>query len=382
MSRREQQVLILSGSIGAGHDAVSEACAGGLESVGAAIETLDCMDLLGNREHQIGERAFRTILGWPPLYDAFHFNGLRAGSRIARLLDDQANRRIVPAVEARLDDYPAGGLLLGVFATGAGAASRITQRRPTWRSVVFCTDATAHRMWVHPGIDRYLVCSPVAAATVRSYDPTADIVELPPPVRREFFTAPSKTAARERLALDPTIPWVMLAAGGWGLGPIGAAATHLANAGIGVLAVAGHNAKLEQTLRNAAMSLSGRAANRIVPFGFTDRMPELMAAADVVITAPGQTCHEARVVDRPLAVLDIVPGHGRENLLLELTARGAVAVPGSPELITRSVMAVLDRGAGATEPWPVNDADEWQKAFLSAVSDLLVPEVGDTAARE
>ena len=53
-------------------------------------------------------------------------------------------------------------------------------------------------------------------------------------------------------------------------------------------------------------------------FGFTDRIPELMAAADLVITSSGDTCAEARAVGRPLLLLDLVPGHGRDNLQHEL----------------------------------------------------------------
>ena len=61
-----------------------------------------------------------------------------------------------------------------------------------------------------------------------------------------------------------------------------------------------------------------------MPFGFTDRVPELMAAADLVVALPGATtCSEARVVGRQLLLLDVMPGHGRDNLLHELELGGA-----------------------------------------------------------
>ena len=44
-----------------------------------------------------------------------------------------------------------------------------------------------------------------------------------------------------------------------------------------------------------------------------------MATADVVVALPGaNTCAEARVVGRHLLLLDVMPGHGRDNLLHEL----------------------------------------------------------------
>ena len=80
-----------------------------------------------------------------------------------------------------------------------------------------------------------------------------------------------------------------------------------------VLAVAGRNARLEARLRAIA-----KAQPRLRVFGYTDQIPVLMAAADLVITSSGDTCAEARVVGRPLLLLDVVQGHGRDNLQHEL----------------------------------------------------------------
>ena len=85
-----------------------------------------------------------------------------------------------------------------------------------------------------------------------------------------------------------------------------------------VLAVAGRNARVERELRELAATRP-----MLRPFGFTDQVPELMAAADVVIALPGATtCAEARVVGRRVLLLDVMPGHGRDNLLHELEQAG------------------------------------------------------------
>ena len=41
--------------------------------------------------------------------------------------------------------------------------------------VTVCTDASVHRMWVAEGTDLYVVCSPLAAATLRRYDAAAPV---------------------------------------------------------------------------------------------------------------------------------------------------------------------------------------------------------------
>lgn len=86
-----------------------------------------------------------------------------------------------------------------------------------------------------------------------------------------------------------------------------------------------------------------------------------------VVTSSGQTCHEARVVGRWLVILDVVPGHGRENTLHELERGGALACspdPDSAEAAVRFIFAEQPE----QPPWPVESASEWQKHFLGALN--------------
>jgi hypothetical protein len=76
--------LVLSGSIGAGHDTVAEACSEALARVNVETTTVDCMALLGGWPQRIGDFVFQQMLAHPPVFDAFHFSQLRGGSRLAR----------------------------------------------------------------------------------------------------------------------------------------------------------------------------------------------------------------------------------------------------------------------------------------------------------
>ncbi|MBV8462370.1 MAG: hypothetical protein JO368_03695 [Acidimicrobiales bacterium] len=365
------RALVLSGSIGRGHDSVAEACLGALARAGIGGDVLDCMGLLGDVGSRLGDAAFRWMLTVPPLYDAVHFSQMRAGTTLAERGERAAAVRLVPRLREQLAAPPVD-ILLSVFATGAGAMGRLRPELPVTPTVVVCTDATAHRFWAHTGVDRYVVCSAMAAGTVRQYLPDADIVLVPPPVRASFFAAPERTQARRELDLDPEVPSVLLMAGGWGLAPLQGAAEALATSGHRVFAVAGGNEKLRRQLDATASKIGGRAIGPgIEVFGFTDRIPLLMAAADVVVTSPGQTCHEARVIGRPLVVLDVVPGHGRENLLLELEHGGALACTPHPQAVVRAVTAARRGIEPPAAPWPVADAREWERRFLSVLRDLL-----------
>jgi UDP-N-acetylglucosamine:LPS N-acetylglucosamine transferase len=270
------------------------------------------------------------------------------------------------------------GLLLSVYAAGSATAGRLRSERPGWRAAAFCTDATAHSIWVQPGIDRYLVSTPAESGTVRQFDPGAEIRELPPPVRSEFFSPPERNEARRRLRIALEHPCVLLMAGGWGLGPMDRTASELARAGVDVLAVAGMNDAMRQRLEAVARA---DAPGRVHAYGFTPDVPLLMAAADLVVTSAGQTSHEARVVGRRQVLLDIVPGHGRENLLLELARGGAMASRPDPVGVVAAVRACLDGALEEPLPWAVTSVDEWRTRFSGALAGLWSDDVGERTAR-
>lgn len=356
-----RRALLLPGSIGMGHHAMAAVLASSLTARGWYTETLDAMELLGPWEQRVGERVFRWMFSATPVYDAVHFAGFRAGSRIAERMDAGASSRLVPALTAVIErDRP--DLVVSIFATAAASMARVCAAGTSVRRLTFCTDLNPHGLWVHPGTDCYLVKSPASAAFIRRFDPEARVVVGPAPVRDAFFEAPDRATARATLGLRDDEPCALLMCGGWGLGPLAEIARTLTANGVQTIAVAGRNTKAESRLRDVA-----RTDDRVHVFGFTDRIPELMAAADVVVTSAGETCSEARVIGRQLALLDVVPGHGRENLQHELELGDAAVVAIDPDLLTRGVLRVL-----ATFGDPAPDTDRrkrWDAALDEALSE-------------
>ena len=355
--------LLLSGSIGMGHDTLAEACTGMLESSGWSTRTLDLMRLMGRGADSAGATVFRAMLAVPGLYDAFHFAALRTGNRLAQVADAGARRQILPRLRDLLDAEPAD-LVLSVFATGASAVSQLAGRYPDMRHVVFCTDVTPHRLWVHPNVDLYLVTSDVAERAVRRFEPGARVQVVPAPLRPGFYDPPAQSDARRQLEIPEHERCVMLMSGAWGIGPVAQAAQALGDAGVHVLAVAGRNAGLERRLRAAAARQP-----RVRPIGFTTAIPMLMAASDLVVTSSGDTCTEARTVGRPLLLLDVVQGHGRDNLQHELELGDAAVSSGRPADVVRAALAALD----SAKPPPhgaTRSEGAWQSAFGAALESI------------
>jgi processive 1,2-diacylglycerol beta-glucosyltransferase len=367
-----RNALLLSGSLGMGHDVMAQACAHSLEARGWSTLTLDAMRLLGRTGGSAGEIVFRTMLSVPGLYDAYHFASLRTGSRLALLTDAAARGQMVPRLRRHLDAEPAD-LVISVFATAASAVSRLRggqahggagDRYPGMAHVVFCTDATPHRLWVHPHTDLYLVTSRAAERAVLRFQPEARVAVVPAPVRPGFYQPPTQQEARASLGVPGSERCVLLIAGAWGLGPLAVTAKALSQADLHVLAVAGRNGRLEARLRAAAAH-----EPRLHVFGFTDRIPELMSAADLVITTSGDTCSEARVVGRHVLLLDAVPGHGRDNLQHELELGDASVTSARPTDVVRCALAALDRVKPA-RPGATRTAADWETALTVALTRI------------
>ena len=358
-----KNAVLLGGPLGLGHEMMARSCAEVLERSGWRTRNLDCMSLLGPWRGGVGAALFHRLVAVPGLYDGLHFAHLRTGSRLADLMDRAACARLVPALRAELEREPAD-LVISVFATGASAAAKLRAELPGLRTVVLCTDVAVHRMWVAEGTDLFLVTSPAAAASVRRYQPRAAVAVVPPSVRAAFYCAPTREQARAVLGIGSGDFTVLAIDSGWGFGPLVESVRALAQAGVRVLAVAGRDRRIERRFRELAA-----ASPLITPFGYTDRIPALMAASDLVIALPGaNTCSEARVVGRQLLLLDVMPGHGRDNLLHELELGRAHACVPTPSGVTASVLALRDQNIGqAPAPPP---APPWEPALVAALRQV------------
>jgi UDP-N-acetylglucosamine:LPS N-acetylglucosamine transferase len=355
--------LFVSGSLGKGHDVLAEACAAALAERGVDSETVDAMQLLGGGYAAVGDWVFKKLLSVNAIYDAFHFSQLRDDGRLARWMDKKAVDTMLPQLRDVVDRLRPE-LVVSVFATGAGAAVRLKSEGYPVTSVVAMTDSFAHRFWVHESTDLFLVTSAAAGESVRRYWPEAPVEVITAPVRQEFYKAPARRPAREHFGIPADAKCVLLMSGAWGLGPLDDAASALASDGMWVLAVAGTNATMERRLKE----LAGRHPN-VIPFGYTSEVPGLMSACDVVVTSSGDTCREARTLGRGIVLLDVVPGHGRENLMHELELGGATACMPTPDSISRAVRSFVADPARHQIP-PAREAHLAPAQFAAALQAL------------
>jgi processive 1,2-diacylglycerol beta-glucosyltransferase len=158
------------------------------------------------------------------------------------------------------------------------------------------TDFGVHDFWVQSGIDRYCVAHP-SVANLESLEPERVIV-TGIPLMPGFRAPPTQEEARRALGLALDRPMVLVPGGGLGLGVDGMTARLLkATRKAQVVAMTGQCEVAAERLR----ALAGAHEPRLRVWPWTNRVEQLLAAADVVVGKPGGlTVAETLACGRPL----------------------------------------------------------------------------------
>jgi len=117
-------------------------------------------------------------------------------------------------------------------------------------------------------------------------------------VDERFHRAPGREEARAELSLPRDAEVITLSGGGWGMGEVAQLVDLVLRARpqATVVALAGRNQQLHRALEAAH-----QGSQRLRVLGFTELMPQLLAAGDALVhTTGGTTALEARVVGCPL----------------------------------------------------------------------------------
>ncbi|HXY17045.1 MAG TPA: glycosyltransferase [Gaiellaceae bacterium] len=188
-------------------------------------------------------------------------------------------------------------------------------RRRKRISVPVCsaiTDLAAMDYWAAPGVDLHLVTHPESIPeVVEVAGPGTEVIAVQGFTDPAFLTPRSKTSARETLGLPPAGRIVLVSGGGWGVGDLpGAVECALSsNASEYVVCLCGQNDQLR-----AALTQRHRRNARVRIEGFTDEMPEWLAAADVLVhSTGGLTVLEALMRGCPVISYGWGRGHIRRN---------------------------------------------------------------------
>ncbi|HUY76640.1 MAG TPA: glycosyltransferase [Ktedonobacterales bacterium] len=200
-----------------------------------------------------------------------------------------------------------------------------------------------HCSWIAPGVTACITpTEEVRQFAINGGVSPRRVRLLGMPIDPKFAMPPTNTLAERKtaLGLDPALPVVLLVGGGDGAGGLARAAAALSSERLNaqLVIVTGRNKQLYGELQR-------QRANFLMPtqvLGFVSNMPELMRAADVIITKAGPgTLSEAMACELPIILTGAVPGQeeGNVNFVIE-NNMGLLAT--TPNRIVTALRSLLD----------------------------------------
>lgn len=308
------RVLILTASVGEGHDLPAQTLAAQLrrEDPDGEVVIEDCLEAMGRAVAAVSEDAARIVFYrfqwiWDLGYWVFAVN------RVTRELSQRLITRAGSPGLLRLIGRVAPDVVVSVYPNVTEVLGRLKRAERLRLPVVAAiTDLAAMHYWASRGIDVHLVTHPESIAEVRSIvGPDAKVVCVHGLTRPEFRQPRAEADARTHLGLPPVGKIVLVSGGGWGVGDVeGAVAEALALSDVAaVVCLCGRNEVLRAHLASR-FALDPRVRAE----GFTEEMPEWLAAADALIhSTGGLTVLEALMRGCPAISYGWGRGHVRLN---------------------------------------------------------------------
>lgn len=172
---------------------------------------------------------------------------------------------------------------------------------------------TVHPSWVCPKVTRCVVSTlPARDQAIAVGMPEEKVAVCGQPVGLKFANLNGERALlREQMGLDGKRPCILIVGGGEGIGRVYDIARAIAKktGQAQLIIVAGRNKHLKQKLETTAWEIPTQV------YGFVQNMPELMGAADILVTKAGPgTLSEAFIAGLPIIISGYIPGQERGNV--------------------------------------------------------------------
>lgn len=332
---KKPHILFLFSDTGGGHRSAAEAIIEALQLEYGDVATTEMLDFF--KSH--APLPLNKMPDWyPDMVKAPYLWGLSFkmsnGRRRARAITISMWPYVGRAVRALVKNHPAD-LIVTVHPLATTVILKALGRnRPPFITVV--TDmVTTHALWYDQRADLILVPTEMARQCAIAYemDPARVHVVGQPVAERYCVPAGNKEDLREKLGWEQDKNIVLLVGGGEGMGPLGKTARTIANSGLDVAlaVVCGRNQRLRAHLESLYWPVP------VHIYGFTREMPDLMRAADVLVTKAGPgTIAESLNAHLPVILYARLPGQEDGNVTFVVEEKVGVWAP-QPKYVVQTL---------------------------------------------
>jgi 1,2-diacylglycerol 3-beta-galactosyltransferase len=350
-----KRVLLLISDTGGGHRSAANAIVAGLDEVstgphGGPLTFEHRIDDVASHcsfpLSQLGPAYSAALRFAPPVYGALYHatNGKRRFRSVIRFCEPLYRERLRDLfLSYRPDVIVSVHPLLNHAALRARSDAGLAHV-PV---ITVVTDlGKVHEGWLVPEVDAVVVpAREVYQRALQRGIPKERIYHLGHPVHPKFeCVADTKQQVRAKLGLPAEKTIALLMAGGEGGGKLLPTTLALAKSKLPLhmVVVTGRN----KALRAKLIELAPTLATPMTVLGYCDNVPELMRAADLLVTKAGPgAIAEASLAEVPVVVYDFIPGQEYGNLkYVETNGIGVVALTASDVVrSTRRIVANMER---------------------------------------
>lgn len=333
-----KKVLIMSASTGGGHNRAARAIKEELESrtidnMSIECEIVDSLKLVNNTMDKVISRGYeKSALYTPKAYGSvYRFSETTIASKnefktnpltslMARKFKHLLNESTPDLI---IGTHPFPMIALSTLKKNNNIHS-LSRSESFYKStkvdippmISVLTDYTTHSTWIQNEIDYYIVGHEyVKELLVYEGVDSEKVKAYGIPVEKSFLSHRDRETVLTELGLSPEKLTVLLMGGSFGAGNIKETLEDLIaiDRDFQILVITGKNEHLKDKL---SKMLDSTIHNKnICLLGYTNKMNDILASIDVLISKPGGlTTTEALLNDVPMIVPYFIPGQEEENL--------------------------------------------------------------------
>ena len=332
---RKPHILFLFSDTGGGHRSAAQAIIEALNVYFPDRVTTEMLDFFVEYAPPPFDSAVDTYAPMAQVPDVWELGyKLSNGKWRAKMLQEVLWPYVRKAAERLVKEHPCD-LFLSVHPTINTPILRALGDEHVPYIVVVTDMVTTHAWWYNPGST--LTLFPTEEARDRGLELGMDQSKMEvvgQPIADKFrCPSASKAELRKALGWPEDLPVALMVGGGEGMGPIAEMVHAVDQAGLDLMmaVIAGKNETLKSSLENAGLKTPSRI------YGFVDNMPDLMNAADVILTKAGPgTISEAFIAGLPIILYSKMPGQEDGNVDYVIDHGAGVWAP-EPELVAATL---------------------------------------------
>lgn len=313
-----ERVLVLSASAGAGHVRAAQAVERALHNTGAArdVHHVDALQYTTKLFQRLYAQAYVDMCNHAPEVLGWIYDYLDRPWKHERLRLALEKLNMQPFVNL-LESYRPDWTICTHFLPAEVVSWLKGRRRLNTRHAVIVTDFDLHGMWLCRNVERYFVALDETRTHLERLGiPGERITVSGIPIDPIFAEPKEARAMRLKYGLDPDRITILVAAGGFGVGPV----ERLVQSLLGLrhpaqaVIICGKSAELKRRLERLARSLARNNPVALHVIGYTTAIDEYMAASELLVGKPGGlTSSEALAKGLVMVIVNPIPGQEERN---------------------------------------------------------------------